>query len=272
MAEEILDLLVNLRDRQQPHALATVIDTEGSASAKVGAKAVIDAQGRQIAGWVGGGCAESQTRQAAMTCLERGESTIIDIDLNDEMLGAGMPCGGSMRIYIEPMLPRPTLWLMGHGRVAEVLCALADTMGLEVVVNDPGATAAEFPAARRLVVDDMAYETLTPAATDFVVIATQHKGDHESIERALQSSAHYIALIASRKRAGLVLDHLRDRGIATEQIERVRSPAGLDIAARTPEEIALSVMAEIVMIRRGGGGQVLTERVEERSAGRSGAA
>lgn len=258
MSEDILDLQIRLREQHQPHAVATVIDIHGSASAKPGAKAVIDAEGRLLAGWVGGGCAESQTCQAAMRCLENGETTILDIDLDDEMLGAGMPCGGGMRIYVEPVLPRPRLWIMGHGRVAEVLCQLGDVAGFDVVINDSGARLDDFPAARRLITDDIDYRELDPAPADYVVVATQHKGDHQSIERALECRAGYIALIASRKRAGLVFEHLHDRGVVADEIARVRSPAGLDLAAQTPEEIALSVLAEIVMLRRGGSGGVLT--------------
>jgi xanthine dehydrogenase accessory factor len=164
-----------------------------------------------------------------------------------EILGAGMPCGGSMRVYVEPVLPRPVLWIMGHGRVAECLCQMGDLMGLEVVVNDPGIEWEKYPNAARLITDDLDYEQLRPAPGDFVVIATQHKGDHESMQRALSSRAGYIALIASRKRSRLVLDYLRQQGLGEDDIGRVMAPSGLDLGARTPEEIALCVISEIVM-------------------------
>ncbi|MBA1147322.1 XdhC family protein [Ectothiorhodospiraceae bacterium WFHF3C12] len=255
MATEILDVLVDLRDRRQPHALATVVETEGSVSAKTGAKAVIDRDGRVLAGWVGGGCAESATCQAALEAMEGGRTQMVEIDMTDEMLGVGMPCGGSMRVYVEPVMPKPTLWIMGHGRVAECLCQMGDLMGLEVVVNDPQVTARDYPAASRLVTDDMDYAALEPRQDDYVVIATQHKGDHQSTVRALDAGAGYIALIASRKRAGLVMDFLEQRGYTDEQLARVHAPAGIDLGARTPEEIALSVISEIVQLRRGGTGR-----------------
>src|SRR3569623_3794136 len=260
MAQEIFDVVIELRARREPFEVATVIETAGSASAKTGAKAVIGHDGRVVAGWVGGGCAESTACHTALECMRSGETRVIDIDLNDEVLGAGMPCGGSMRVYVEPVLPKPALWIMGHGRVAECLCLLADLMGLVVVVNDPMADRVRYPAAGRLISDDMDYSQLNPQAGDYVVIATQHKGDHESMKRALGSQAGYIALIASCKRARLVVDYLRDEGYDKNALARVMAPAGIDLGARAPEEIALSVISEIVMTSRSGSGVRMRDR------------
>ncbi len=261
MAEDIFDVIRELQAGGRPFAVATVVETAGSVSAKTASKAVIDHQGRVVAGWVGGGCAESTTCSKAMECLQSGETAVIDIDLNDEMLGAGMPCGGSMRVYVEPVLPSPTLWIMGHGRVAECLCLMGDLLGLKVVVNDPGVESEQYPNATRLISDDLDYAQLQPGRGDFVVIATQHKGDHESMKRALSSPANYIALIASRKRSRLVLDYLRHEGFGEQEIDRVMAPSGLDLGARTPEEIALCVISEIVLVRRGGSGLRMRDKL-----------
>jgi xanthine dehydrogenase accessory factor len=137
--------MVALRARREAYALATVIETEGSTSAKPGAKALIGRDGTVMVGWVGGGCAESSVRQAALECLRDEHPVVIDLDLNDEVLGTGMPCGGSMRVYVEPVLPQPTLWVLGHGRVAECLCRFGATLGYRIVVND---TPAPDPARR----------------------------------------------------------------------------------------------------------------------------
>lgn len=263
MARDILDVLNDMRATGEPYAVATVVETMGSVSAKTGAKAVIDRDGRVVAGWVGGGCAESSTCDAALRCLQDGNTTVIDIDLNDEVLGAGMPCGGSMRVYVEPILLRPTLWIMGHGRVAECLCLLGDLMGLNVVVNDPMVDRTRYPAASRLINDDLDYVQLQPLGDDYVVIATQHRGDHESMKRALASEAGYVALVASRKRARLVLDYLREAGFGDEAARRVMAPSGLDLGARTPEEIALCVISEIVLVRRGGSGRRMRDLLHE---------
>lgn len=263
MSGQMLDVQVEMRARGQPYAVATVVETAGSVSAKTGAKAIIDGDGRVVAGWVGGGCAEATTCNTALQCLASGETAVIDIDLDDEVLGAGMPCGGRMRVYVEPVLPRPTLWIMGHGRVAECLCILGELMGLAVVVNDPGADRERYPAASRLIIDDMDYGQLQPLPADFVVIATQHKGDHKSMRRSLQSRAGYIALVASRKRSRLVLDYLRREGFRDADLERVMAPSGLDLGARTPEEIALCVMSEIVLVRRHGTGARLRDKLRQ---------
>lgn len=254
MAKEFLDYLVAMREQNLPHAVATVIEVVGSTSAKTGAKALIDRQGRVVTGWVGGGCAESTACQAAEACMASGETRVIDIDLDDEVLGAGMPCGGHMRVYIEPFTPKSTVWIMGHGAVAEHLCRLADQMGFAVIVDDPMAARDKFPEASELITDDIDYSRLLPQADDFVVIATQHKGDHESMTRALASTARYVALIASRKRSRLVLDYLRDKQFSEADLARVMAPCGLDIGARSPAEIALSVISEIVLVRRGADG------------------
>jgi len=261
---DLLDLMLALRDRREAFALATVVEIEGSASAKPGAKALIGRDGALLAGWAGGGCAESAVRQAALDSLREDLPRVIDIDLNDEVLGTGMPCGGSMRVYVEPVLPRPTLWVLGHGRVAECLSRFGATLGFRVVVNDaPAPDLARYPDAADIIGDDYDYERLTPAEGDAVVIATQHKGDHVSTVRALRSPAGYIALIASRKRSRLVLDFLREEGFGEADLARIRAPAGLHLGARTPEEIALSVLAEIVMLRRGGDGRPMRVAAEE---------
>ena len=264
MAKEIFDVIQELRTDRKPFAIATVVETVGSVSAKTSSKAVIDQEGRVVAGWVGGGCAESTTCNQALECMETGETAVIDIDLDDEILGAGMPCGGSMRVYVEPVLPKPVLWIMGHGRVAECLCLMGDLLGLSVVVNDPMVDRENYPNASRLITDDPEYEQLQPATGDYVVIATQHKGDHESMQRALSSQADYIALIASRKRSRLVLDYLREGGVSEQELGRVMAPSGLDLGARTPEEIALCVMSEIVLTRRGGSGMRMRDKLQQR--------
>lgn len=262
MAKDILDVLAEMREKGEPYAVATVIETLGSASAKSGSKAVIDKDGNLVAGWVGGGCAESSAREQGVQCIEKNESAIMDIDLDDEMLGAGMPCGGSMKVYVEPVMPKPTLWIMGHGRVAECLCAMGDLMGMSVVVNDPGVSRDKYPMAYELITDDLDYDKLEPKADDYVVIATQHKGDHESMTRALKSDAQHIALIASRKRSRLVLDYLREQGFSEQDLERVMAPSGIDLGPKTPEEIALCVISEIVLVRRGGSGLRMRDRLQ----------
>src|SRR5215212_11974292 len=143
---DLLDLMVALRARREAYAVATVVETAGSASAKPGSKALVAHDGALLAGWVGGGCAESTVRQAALECLGAGEPRVFELDLDDEVLGTGMPCGGSMRVFVEPVLPKPTLWILGHGLVAECLCRFGAALGFRVVVDDtPAPDPARYP-------------------------------------------------------------------------------------------------------------------------------
>jgi xanthine dehydrogenase accessory factor len=251
MTSALYGKAAELSARGEAFAIATVVRVEGSSSAQRGSKALIDANGRVLLGWVGGGCAQSAVRREAQLCLETEAARLITIDLTDEVLGVGMPCGGTMDIFIEPVLPEPELLIVGHGRIAETLAVLGDLMGYSIVVNDPGAERADFPQAARLVTEDFELTETPITAKTFVVIATQHKQDHLWLKKALEGKAAYVALIASHHRSKLVLDYLREAGMAEEKIASVYAPAGLDVGAATPEEIALSVMSQVVAVRRG---------------------
>ena len=156
-----------------------------------------------------------------------------------------------MDVYIEPVVPRPRLLIVGHGRIAETLAELGFLMNFTVAVSDPAATAESFPHADRIVIEDFD-RTEAPIDTRMhVVIATLHKNDHLWLQKALEGQAAYAALIASVHRSKLVLDYLRLEGVEQAKIDQVHAPAGLDLGAATPEEIALSIMGQIVALRRG---------------------
>lgn len=237
--------------QRTPFAIATVVRVEGSSSAHCGSKALIDSQGKIVMGWVGGGCAESAVRSEALKTLRSGEPQLITLDMQDEVLGVGMPCGGMMDVYIEPVLPQPELVIAGHGRIAEALASLGQLLNFFVAVHDPLADAANFPGAARIINRDFDVAEIAFNANTFVVIATLHNNDHIWLQRALAGEAGYVALVASAHRARLVLDYLLAEGIPAEKVERVWAPAGLDLGAATPEEIALSIMSQIVALRRG---------------------
>ncbi|MBW2279231.1 MAG: XdhC family protein [Deltaproteobacteria bacterium] len=243
----------------EPAAVATVVRIHGSASARPGAKAIIDAQGRTVFGWVGGGCAESRVRDEALEAMRDGTPRVIVVDLDDEVLGVGMPCGGSMEVYVEPVLPAPKLLVLGHGAIAETLARMAGQLEFRVAVNDPLATAERFPTADERIVQDPEYAKIDCDADTWVVIATQHRGDYDALRAVLATEPAYVGLIASAKRAALVLDRLREDGVDPAALGRVRAPCGLDLAAATPQEIALSILSEIVQRRRGGSGGPLAE-------------
>ena len=252
MSEVFFEKMTELHTRREPFALATVIRIEGSASAKPGAKAIIDKNGKTLMGWVGGGCAESAVCQQALASLEDEQTRIVPIDLDDEVLGVGMPCGGMMEVYVEPYLPKPELLIVGHGRIAESLAMLGKFLDFFVTINDPVATKEIFPTADRLVADDQDFSQMHVNPNSYVVVVTQHKGDHLSIKKALEGHGAYIALVASKKRSALVLEYLLEAGISQEELAKVYAPAGIDIGCVMPEEIALSIITEIVAKRRGG--------------------
>ena len=264
--KDVLSVAAGLAADRTPFALCIVVEAKGSTSARAGAKAVFDSEGTVLCGWVGGGCAESTIAHAAIEALETETPQIVDVDLDDEVLGAGMPCGGSMRVYVEPVIPRPALWILGHGRVAECLCHLGALMSFHVVVDDPAASADRYPDASRLITDDTDYSALKLSAADYVIIATQHRGDHEALHRLLAGDAGYIALIASRKRTSLVIDYLRAAGVDQPALDRIRAPAGIDIGARTAEEIALSVISGVVLVRRTRAAQRVPKAAPEKAS------
>jgi len=259
MSQKFFEKLSELNLAETPFAVATVIKTVGSVSAKAGSKSIIDSKGETLFGWVGGGCAEEAVREASMESMNDNQTRIIKLDLDDEILGVGMPCGGEMEVYIEPYMPRPELMIIGHGRIAEVLADLAKILNFSVTVNDHKATKQVFPCADRLISSDIDFSEMIVGVQTYVVVVTQHKGDQYSIKKALEANGPYIGLVASKKRSNLVFQYLRDEGISSKELKRVHSPAGLDFSGTSPEEIALSIVSEIVKIRRGGTGKSMTE-------------
>lgn len=260
MSDNLYSKAAELTAQRKPFAIATVVRVEGSSSARRGSKALIDSQGN-ILGWVGGGCAESAVRSEALRCIRSEKPELITLDMQDEILGVGMPCGGMMDVYIEPVLPQPELIIAGHGRIAETLARLGHLMNFAVTVHDPSAARENFPDTQRIINKDFDVAEIAFGPGTYVVIATLHKNDHLWLQRALDGEAAYVALIASAHRSRLVLDYLLAEGVAKEKVDRVWAPAGLDLGAAGPEEIALSIMSQIVALRRGGSVTALKEKV-----------
>ena len=143
-----------LASQSKAFAVATVLLVDGSSSARRGSKAIINAAGKLILGWVGGGCAESAVRGEALRCLKLGQPLIVTLDMTDELLGVGMPWGGRMEVYIEPVMPEPDLLIAGHGRITETLAVLGHLLGFRIIVNDPGADRSAFAHAQQVIAED----------------------------------------------------------------------------------------------------------------------
>src|SRR5258708_27054492 len=169
---------------------------------------------------------------------------MIKLDMTDELLGVGMPCGGVMDVYIEPVLPQPELLIVGEGRSAETIGVLAHEVNFSIKVNDALADRVSFPDADVLVADDIDLSAAKIDARTFVVIATQHKGDHLWLQKAIDGGAAYIALVSSGHRAALVLDHMAANGADPEELDPIWAPPGMQPGALSADESpALTVHA-----------------------------
>lgn len=247
------------------YVVATVVRTEAPSSAKAGDSAVLDEAGI-LAGWVGGGCAMPAVTRNAADALRDGRTRLIRISRDIEHLETGiigypMTCqsGGTLDIFIEPVMPKPLLVVIGHTAIAQALCELASSAGFDVVVAAPGGKRERFSATSRWIedIDDVAEIQPTPAA---IIVATQGSGDARALDAALNLDANYIGLIASPKKSERLKQTLKDRGHDANAVDDIDAPAGLDIGAVTPEEVAVSVLAELVQRRRRSNGDRLTPR------------
>ncbi len=252
-----------LRDAGEPFALATVVRADRPTSAKPGAKAIVTADGK-LHGWVGGSCASPTVIRESLKALQDGQPRLVHLGPEEMLAGIArdglvevpLTCasGGTLEIYIEPFLPRPHLLAVGHLPVVAALVELGADMGFVVTVMGQSATAEDFPRADR--VQPLDFEGLRAhvAPHTCVVVASHGNYDEPALEAVLRCEppAAYIALVASPRRAAAVKDYLRESGLSEAQLARLKCPAGLDIGAVTPEEIALSILAEIVQLRRTG--------------------
>jgi len=255
--DDLLKRAHDLAARGQPCALATVVRVERPASARPGMKAIIYADGT-LEGWVGGACAHPVVVREALRLLREGTPALIGLHPPDAM-GAHRPgviyhpmtchSGGSLEVYIEPMLPTPDLLVIGDAPVVEALVDLGRLQGFAVSVagTGGGGPTRQGDAGGRLSLRQLR-DRITPRT--YVVVATMGAYDEEALEEVVGAGAAYLGLVASRKRAEAVFAYLREKGIAADPVQRIKVPAGLDIGAVTPEEIALSIIAEIVQVRR----------------------
>lgn len=270
--DEIVETMAQLIGVEEPFALATVVRTIAAAAAKPGAKALIRSDGSMI-GWVGGGCTRAAVEQAARRALADGKARLIRVRPETgadreaegvEVHPSSCPSGGTVDVFVEPMLPAPRLIIMGGSPAARALSDLARRIGFAVTVAAPAADQKGFVDVERRIEDfDLSVEPA--AATSFVVVATQGRGDRAALGAALLSGARYVACIASRRKAAALKARLVEDGMAPDRVGRLRGPAGLDIGAITPEEIALAILADIVRERRQGAREVLGQAGAKRA-------
>jgi xanthine dehydrogenase accessory factor len=263
---EVMDLVAQMKADEQTFVLATVVRTVSVTAAKAGAKAIIRPDGTIVAGWIGGGCAKGAVLKAAREALADGEPRMVSVRPENLLAELGVkpgetregirfasnmcPSKGTMDIFVEPVLPHPSLVILGASPVALSLAAQARPLGYHVTLAAPAADLASTPVVDVLI-GSFGLGELHDAKR-FVVVSTQGKGDETALRAALATKAAYHAFVGSRRKMAALREKLIAQGVDAASIDRVKAPAGLDLGAITPEEIAMSILAEITLERRRG--------------------
>jgi xanthine dehydrogenase accessory factor len=253
---DIYEQIVELRRQGRRGAVATIVNVRGSIPSFKTAKMLVRDDG-SIVGTIGGGCVEADVWQAAREVMESEKPRTLKFDLNqDPKFDTGLVCGGTLEIFVEPVLPPALLYLFGAGHVALDVCRTAANAGFEVIVADDRssyATKERFPAAREVhALDfDEVTQKLDPNESSYIVIVTRgHRDDMRLLRWAVQTRARYIGMIGSKRKVIGIYKTLQAEGLPAHLFDRVHSPIGIDIGAVTPEEIAVAITAELIAIRR----------------------
>ncbi len=248
MQHEYFEKLREIREHEDTFVLATVISVRGSSSAKPGSKAIISKDGRNLWGWVGGGCAESYIIKESLKTLADRQTRIVTVDLDDELLGVGMPCGGYMDVYLEPVLPAKTLLILGDTPVGRSLSALAAGAGFSVIVQDERPDAKKHPFAARL--RDEPFSRIDPPAGSFVVV-TSATAAPSAVRDCLCKPTAYVGIA---NEAGRSLFSGKE---TVAHDDRLFMPAGFALGEERPEIHALGILAQLIAHDRGASGRAL---------------
>ncbi len=248
MSDELAGVANELRTKEQPFAFATIVRTAGATAAKPGAKALLGADGTILHGWLGGGCTRGAVKKAALEAFASGQPQLVSVapeellaekgvSAGEEVEGTrfarnGCPSKGSVDIFIEPCLPMPQLVVLGGSPVAQSLAALAPQFHWAVLRDLPDG------------------EASPPHQQRVIIIATQGQGDIDALTASLHLSAQHVAFVGSKRKFATLAAKLIDNGVDADRVHSVKAPAGLDLGAVTPEEIALSILADLVQVRR----------------------
>jgi len=263
---EVMELVAQMKAAEQAFVLATVVRTVSVTAAKAGAKAIIRPDGTIVAGWIGGGCAKGAVLRAAREALADGVPRMVSVQPENLLAELGVkpgetregvrfasnmcPSKGTMDIFVEPVLPHPSLVILGASPVALSLAEQARQLGYHVTLAAPASDLVAPPQVDMLI-DSFALGDLHPARR-FVVVSTQGKGDEVALKQAIAIEAEYHAFVGSRRKMAALREKLIAGGADAAAIDHVKAPAGLDLGAITPEEIAMSILAEITVERRRG--------------------
>ncbi|MCL5069058.1 MAG: XdhC/CoxI family protein [Thaumarchaeota archaeon] len=263
---EFVQQMSNLSSKGENFATATVVGTKGSTTGRIGFKILIDRDGNIVQGNLGGGCSESVVVEQALEAMKEGKPRTMSVLLEEEEKGGiGANCGGSMEIYIEPFVPKNQLLVFGGGgerSIAGPLVRIAKILNFNVVVVDPGATSEMYPEADRVIPEfaERALGALRVGKNTSIVIVTKHKYDEPSVRAVAGLDVSYIGLVSSYHRASALFDQLtKNEGMKESDLRKIRVPIGLDIGAQSYEEIALSIIAEVIKSMKGGSGRSISD-------------
>jgi xanthine dehydrogenase accessory factor len=255
--KEVLEAALRAEEAGEPAALVTVVATEGSTPQKAGAKMVVYPDGR-IVGTIGGGCVEAEMTWRARQVIDTRKAQMASYDLTADQAGEdGLVCGGRMQVFIEPVEGTPTLCLFGAGHVAQPLARMAKGAGFRVEVVDDRikfANRERFPEADVVRVEEFsaAAPHLTLGRNTYAVVVTRgHKGDSAALEAVIGKGLRYVGLLGSRPKLIHLVAGLEEKGVPPEALGEIRCPLGLEIGAVSPDEIAVSILAEMIAVRRG---------------------
>jgi xanthine dehydrogenase accessory factor len=253
---DIFDELVRLRRLGQKSALATIVQVNGSIPSFESAKMLVREDGTFV-GTIGGGCVEADVWTAAREVMETEKPKHLTFSLGqDAAYDEGLICGGQLNVFVEPVIPQPRAFIFGAGHISKSLSKVAKLAGFETVIidnRDAFANTERFPEADEVFAEE--YEDVFPKlsihSTSYIVIVTRgHRDDMRVLRWAVDTPAKYIAMIGSKRKTISVVHELEREGLKREAFERIFAPMGLEIGAVTPEEIAVSVVAEMIAVRR----------------------
>jgi len=253
---DLYEEIVRLRKDGRRGAVATIVNVRGSIPSFKTAKMLVRDDG-SIVGTIGGGCVEAEVWQAAREVMESEKPRTLTFDLNqDPKYDTGLVCGGTLEIFVEPVLPPADLYIFGAGHVAASLYKVARIAGFDVTVVDDReayANRERFPEAQQVIAEDFekAAAQLAPGESSYIVIVTRgHRDDMRMLRWAVQTPARYVGMIGSKRKTITIFKELQAEGLPAHLFDRVHAPVGLDIGAITPEEIAVSITAELIAKRR----------------------
>jgi xanthine dehydrogenase accessory factor len=252
---DLFEEIVRMRKAGQRAALATIVHTNGSIPSYESSRMLVREDG-SVAGTIGGGCVEAEVWAAAKEVMHLEQPRKMTFNLNhDAGYDVGLICGGTLEIFVEPLLPQPMLYIFGGGHVSLAVARSATAAGFGIGVIDDRAAfanAERFPMAGEVhTTYEAAFEQLKPNASSYLLIVTRgHKDDMRVLAWAVRTSARYVGMIGSKRKVLSVYKALEQEGYSMEEFERVHAPVGLDIGALSPEEIAVSITAELIAVRR----------------------